>query len=330
MDNKKLADLLFPSDLGLKSVDYYEEKYKPRNLKEGSVVTRFAPSPTGFLHFGGLFTSYVANRVAKQSGGKYILRIEDTDQERKVEGGVEYLINGLKEFDITFDEREGKGEYGPYTQSERKNIYMAYAKHLVELGNGYPCFCSKEQLEADKNTQEVNKELVGYYGHYARCRDLSIEEVEENLKANKSFVIRLKSRGSIETVLRIKDAVRGDIMPIARRYNINQVLRACDYYFEKTGRRVTIEYILIKDLTATEDQLKQLIKLFQGTPYHINLIKMNPVEERGLMPITRDESVAFKEKLEEAGLSVTLRRTLGDDIDSACGQLRQKHLKNEE
>jgi|LGOV01.1.fsa_nt_gb 23S rRNA (adenine2503-C2)-methyltransferase len=121
------------------------------------------------------------------------------------------------------------------------------------------------------------------------------------------------------------DSVRQGLMPIAKKHNINQVLAACDYYFEQTGRRVIIEYILIKDVTATKEQEKALIALFQGTPYHINLIKMNPVEERGLLPITREESKAFAERLAQAGLSVTLRRTLGDDIDSACGQLRNKH-----
>ncbi|MFW6016962.1 MAG: glutamate--tRNA ligase, partial [bacterium] len=207
MDYKKLANLLFSKDI--KDISYYESKYKPRDLKDGAKVTRFAPSPTGFIHFGGLFTSFVGNVVARQSGGIQILRIEDTDQKRKIDKGVDLIINGLKNFDIDFDEYPGKGDYGPYIQSQRKDIYQAYAKYLVEKGRAYPCFCSPEKLENDKKQQEANKELIGYYGPYAHCRNLSYKEIEQKVNNGEKFAIRLKVPEDFEKKIVYKDAIRG-------------------------------------------------------------------------------------------------------------------------
>jgi|LGOV01.1.fsa_nt_gb glutamyl-tRNA synthetase len=226
MDYKKLADLLF-GEYNLKTPEEYLELYPKRDLPDGAVVTRFAPSPTGFLHFGGLFTSFVASRVAHQSGGKYILRIEDTDQERKVEGGEADIISGLAAFDITFDETPDNASsiYGPYRQSERKEIYMTFAKKLVEEGKAYPCFCSKDRLEGDREQQEVTKSLVGYYGPYAHCRNLSYEEVEAKVNAGEKFAIRLMVNSSLDTKIKVKDAIRGE-MKLSDNYNDVVILKS--------------------------------------------------------------------------------------------------------
>lgn len=214
MDYKKLADLLFPNVN--ETLEDYERKYPKRDLPKEAIVTRFAPSPTGFLHIGSVFTCLVASNFAKKSGGKFVLRIEDTDQTRKIDGAIELIISGLKRFGIEFDEGvglDGKdyGNYGPYTQSERKPIYMAMAKYLVSQGKAYPCFCTEDIAERDKKIQEANKELIGYYGSYAHCRNLTLEEVEANLKAGKPFAIRLKCNSSEDHKIVVEDAIRGTL-----------------------------------------------------------------------------------------------------------------------
>ncbi len=159
MDYKELADLIFPN---AKPIEYYEEKYPARNLEEGSMVTRFAPSPTGFIHIGGLFGSIVDTKLATQSNGVFILRIEDTDQKREIQNGIAQIVNGLADFGIVPDEgmiseTEEKGNYGPYKQSDRKDIYQAYAKSLIQKGLAYPCFCSPEELDETRQKQETAK-----------------------------------------------------------------------------------------------------------------------------------------------------------------------------
>ena len=159
MDYKELANLIFPN---VKPIEYYEEKYPERNLPEGAMVTRFAPSPTGFIHIGGLFGSIVDRKIAKQSNGIFILRVEDTDQKREIENGTLQIVNGLADFGIIPDEgmiseTEEKGNYGPYKQSERKDIYQAFAKSLIERGLAYPCFCSPEELDETREKQEAAK-----------------------------------------------------------------------------------------------------------------------------------------------------------------------------
>ena len=214
MDYKKLADILFP-DVTL-TLDDLEKMYPERNLKQGAIVTRFAPSPTGFLHIGSVFTCLVASNFAKKSGGKFILRIEDTDQNRLIDGAIGLIIDGLKRYKIEFDEgrtEDGKdfGDYGTYMQSLRKPIYMAMAKYLVSIGKAYPCFCDDQTTQRDKTIQEANKELIGYYGAYAHCRDLTLEEVEENLKQGKKFAIRLKCESNADKKIIVEDAIRGTL-----------------------------------------------------------------------------------------------------------------------
>ncbi len=215
MTNKDLANLIFPNVD--KDINYYENLYPERNLKEGSVVSRFAPSPTGFVHMGSLFSAFLASKVAKDTNGIFYIRIEDTDQERKVENGVENIIRDLTNFGIEIDEgvigedRE-KGQYGPYVQSHRKEIYQTYAKHLIEEGLAYPCFCSPEELEEIRNMQEINKEQIGYYGSFAKCRLLSVEEAARRIDNGDKYVIRLKSPGDANNKVKIKDLVKKELV----------------------------------------------------------------------------------------------------------------------
>ena len=213
-DNMKLAELLFP-DITLTPEDM-EKKYPPRNLKEGSKVTRLAPSPTGFLHFGNLFTGTVAFKAARSTDdGVFFVRVEDTDQKRKVEGAIEVMLEGLKAFDIVADEGvvgEGveKGDYGPYHQSQRKPIYHVYAKSLVQQGLAYPCFCSAQELDAIREKQE-KEPIKGYWGEYAACRNLSLEQIEENIAKGMEWTLRLRSPGELDKKCYFDDMIKGKI-----------------------------------------------------------------------------------------------------------------------
>ena len=213
MDFNELADLIFPN---AKEVAYYEEKYPERNLPEGAMVTRFAPSPTGFIHIGGLFGSIIDRKLAQQSNGVFILRIEDTDQKREIENGVSQIVDGLKDFDIIPDEgvvSENKeiGDYGPYKQSERKDIYQAYAKSLIKQGLAYPCFCTPEELEEIRAKQEAAKIRPGYYGVWAKYRTLPIDEAAEKIKNGEKYIIRFKSQGREDRRIKHKDSIKGNI-----------------------------------------------------------------------------------------------------------------------
>lgn len=214
MDLKKLASALIP-DEDLIAPDKYEEIYPERNLPKGAEVTRLAPSPTGFIHLGNLFSALADERTAHTSGGVFYLRIEDTDEKRKVEGAVESVIRSLKYFGIKFDEgAEIQSElnvYGPYYQRQRAKIYRAYAKRLIEQGYAYPCFCTAEELDKVREEQNAEKLTTGYYGKYAKCRNLTEEEIYKNLEAGKPFVIRLKSQGDVNNKITFRDAIKGDI-----------------------------------------------------------------------------------------------------------------------
>lgn len=212
-DVLKLAELLFP-DVTLLPEDM-EKRYPERQLKEGARVTRLAPSPTGFLHFGNLFTGTVAYRTAKVTDGVFFVRVEDTDQKRKVEGAVEVMLGGLEAFGVVADEGVvgediEKGDYGPYYQSQRKEIYHVFAKSLVKQDLAYPCFCSAEELDEIRAAQE-NESVKGYWGEYARCRKLSYEEIEANIKAGKPWTLRLKSPGDLEKKCFFDDMIKGKI-----------------------------------------------------------------------------------------------------------------------
>ena len=213
MDYKDLANLIFPN---AKEISYYEEKYPERNLPEGAIVTRFAPSPTGFVHIGGLYQALVAKTVAEKTKGVFFLRVEDTDQKREVENGVTGIVNSLKDFDMAPDEgmvsdTEEIGNYGPYKQSLRKEIYQAYAKYLIEQGKAYPCFCTPEEGEEIRKKQEAAKIRPGYYGVWAKCRNLTVEEAAEKIKNGEKYIVRFKSPGREDRKIKHKDIIKGNV-----------------------------------------------------------------------------------------------------------------------
>ena len=212
MDRKDLANLIFPN---AKDYTFYEEKYVARSLPEGAVVTRFAPSPTGFVHIGGIYQSLIARLMTKDQG-VFFVRIEDTDQKREVEGGTKQIIDALYDFDLApneyVDENDvDHGEYGPYKQSLRKEIYHSYAKKLLEEGNAYPCFCSPEDLDAIRNDQEKAKESTGYYGKWTKCRNMPVDMAIERIKNGDPYIIRFKSPGNPDKKIKHKDVIKGAV-----------------------------------------------------------------------------------------------------------------------
>ena len=210
MDRKEYADFLLKTE---HDYEYYEKKYPKRNLKDGAMVTRLAPSPTGFVHLGSLDVGFVDRIMASQSGGVCYLRIEDTDTKRTVENGINEIIDSLDKFGITFDEgvtKDGEiGEYGPYIQSKREDIYKAFAKKLIIEDKAYPCFCSHEDVEHIKEIQAKNKEQLGYYGRWAKCRKLTMEDVIERVNNGEKYIIRLKSRGNPNHRIKFRDEIVG-------------------------------------------------------------------------------------------------------------------------
>ena len=213
MNYKDLADLIFPD---AEDISYYEEKYPRRDLKEGAIVTRYAPSPTGVMHIGGLYQALIAKKIVKQTEGVFFVRIEDTDQKREIENGTMEIINSLNSFGLKPDEgmlseSEEKGNYGPYKQSQRKEIYQAYAKYLIEQGKAYPCFCTPEDVEEIRNKQEAAKIRPGYYGVWAKCRNNTVEEMAEKIKNGEKYIIRFKSPGREDRKIKHKDVIKGNV-----------------------------------------------------------------------------------------------------------------------
>ncbi|MGN0805168.1 MAG: glutamate--tRNA ligase [Candidatus Coproplasma sp.] len=214
MDLIKLAKTLIP-DEDLLPLEEYEKMYPERQLKKGAEVTRLAPSPTGFIHLGNLYSALADERIAHTTDGIFYLRIEDTDLKRKVDGAVESVIRSLKYFGLNFDEGaeidSPLNNYGPYYQRQRAKIYRAYVKDLIERGLAYPCFCTEDELNAVRAEQTERKEITGYYGKYAKCRNLTEEQIYSNLAEGKPFVIRLKSQGNTQNKITFKDRIKGEI-----------------------------------------------------------------------------------------------------------------------
>lgn len=214
MDNKKLADILFPDIC--KNTQYYLDKYPKRDLDKDAEVVRFAPSPTGFLHIGGVFTALLNYKIATESNGVIIIRIEDTDQKREVEGAIVDIIDTMHHYGIKFkegmiNETEEIGSYGPYKQSDRKEIYQCFAKDLVEKGLAYPCFCSEEDISDVREQQIKLKQNPGYYGKWAKCRNLTMDEIQSHIDKGEKYIVRLKSPGNPKNRVSIKDLIRGNI-----------------------------------------------------------------------------------------------------------------------
>ena len=267
MDYQALAQLLFPDVTD--TPEDLEARFPLRNVPEGAVVTRMAPSPTGFVHLGNLVQGLTSERMAHQSGGVLFLRVEDTDAKREVPGAVEVLINTLKHYGIHFDEgatMDGdNGIYGPYRQRQRAAIYHVYAKKLVSEGKAYPCFCTEEELAAMREKQEANKETTGYYGKYAMWRDRSLEEIQEKLQAGAPWVLRFRSTGSVENQFKFDDLVKGKLT--ITENNVDHVLLKSDgiptYHFAH----------------AVDDHLMRTTHVVRGDewlptlPFHIQLFQ---------------------------------------------------------
>ena len=267
MDYLALADLLFPNVT--ETPESLEERFPARNAPEGAVITRMAPSPTGFVHLGNLVQGLTSERMAHQSGGVLFLRVEDTDAKREVPGAVEVLIDTLKHYGIQFDEgatHDGDaGLYGPYRQRQRASIYHVYAKKLVSEGQAYPCFCTEEELSAMREKQEAAKETTGYYGQYAMWRDRSMEDIQAQLDAGNPWVLRFRSTGSIENQFKFDDLVKGKLT--ITENNVDHVLLKSDgiptYHFAH----------------AVDDHLMRTTHVVRGDewlptlPFHIQLFK---------------------------------------------------------
>lgn len=211
---EQMAELLLPNID--KTPDYYENMYPARNLPEGARVTRIAPSPTGYLHLGTLFASLINRITATTSGGVFFTRIEDTDKKREIEGGIEDIIDGLWRFGIKIDEgfisgNEESGEFGPYQQSRRAEIYQCYVKELIKQGLAYPCFCTAEELDAVRTKQEAEKIRTGYHGEWAKHRNITFEEAKALIDEGKPFVVRLRSPGNEENRIAFDDVIKGKI-----------------------------------------------------------------------------------------------------------------------
>ena len=267
MTNKELANIMYPSVT--KTISDYENIYPERNIDEKAVVSRFAPSPTGFVHMGSLLTVFVTNKAAKDTNGIFYLRIEDTDGKRTVES-IDGIVKDLKSFNIEIDEgaisdNEEIGNYGPYVQSKRIDIYNTFAKWLVENDYAYPCFCSEEDINEIRSVQESKKDRIGYYGKYARCRNLTNEERAERIKNGEKFVLRLKSTGDFNKKVVINDLVRGNI-----EYPENDI----DHVLIKSDGVPVYHFAHIVD-----DHLMRTTHVTRGeewlpsTPLHIELFK---------------------------------------------------------
>ncbi|MCI6434832.1 MAG: glutamate--tRNA ligase [Clostridiales bacterium] len=267
MDYQALADLLFPNVT--ETPEEVEARFPKRQVPEGAVITRMAPSPTGFVHLGNLVQGMISERMAHQSGGVLFLRVEDTDAKREVPGAVEVLIGSLKHYHINFDEGAtidgDSGDYGPYRQRQRAAIYHVFAKKLVSEGKAYPCFCTEEELSALREQQEANKETTGYYGKYAIWRDRPLEEIKQQLDAGNPWVLRFKSMGSIENQFKFDDLVKGKLT--ITENNVDHVLLKSDgiptYHFAH----------------AVDDHLMQTTHVVRGDewlpslPFHIQLFQ---------------------------------------------------------
>ena len=213
MDYKDLADLIFPD---AKPIKYYEEKYPERNLPEGAMVVRIGPSPTGSVHIGTIYQALIATMLAKRTNGVFFMRVEDTDQKREVKDGIKDIIESLRYFELMPNEgmkteTEWYGEYGPYRQSMRKEIYQAYAKYMIEMGKAYPCFCTPEDGEEMRAKQEAAGVRPGYYGVWAKCRNITVEEAVEKIKNREKYIIRFKSPGREDKKIKHKDVIKGNV-----------------------------------------------------------------------------------------------------------------------
>lgn len=291
-ERKELAELLFPNIKHDRA--YYENMYPERDLADGAMVTRYGPSPTGSVHLGNLFSAFCDMIYARQSNGVFFLRIEDTDQKRMVEGGIENITGVLKGFNILPTEGYSfGGNYGSYQQSKRTEIYQTYVKDLIENGLAYPCFMTEEEQDEIKEEQAINKMKIGIYGVYAVDRDLSLDEVKEHLNNNEEYVIRLKSPGNAKNQIEVVDCIKGKIK--FPEHDVDTVLLKKDgtptYHFAH----------------AIDDHLMHTTHVIRGDewvsslPLHYQLFQIlgfSPVKYAHIAPITiKDKETGTIRKL---------------------------------
>ena len=262
MNYNDLANLLYPDVT--KTIEDLEKMYPARYLSSGQEVCRFAPSPTGRMHMGNLYASFIPEVMAKQTNGVFILRIEDTDNKRAIDNGIELIINDLEHYNYVINEDPIKGGvYGPYIQTERKEIYHIVAKYLVSIGRAYPCFCSEEELTNMRERQEMRKDRIGYYGKYAKCRDLSYEEIKKHIDAGDKWVLRLKSMGDFNKKIVFKDLVKGTIeLP---QNDIDQVLIKSDGIPPYAFAHVCDDHFMRVTVVTRDDSY------ISSVPYHMEL-----------------------------------------------------------
>jgi glutamyl-tRNA synthetase len=294
-DSQQIAQLLFPNITA--DIQQILLASQPRELAEGAEVTRYAPSPTGFLHIGGVYAAMISERIAHQSGGVFILRIEDTDKQREIADGVKILAAGLGKFGIVPDEgvlpdMTEVGAYGPYIQSERLPLYHAFLKDLVARGFAYPCFCASEELEATRETQELQKIKTGYYGRFAKHRDITAAEVEERIARGEKFVVRVKSQGADGQKFAFKDLVKGGLTLSSNDQ---------DSILLKSDGFPTYHWA-----HCVDDKLMQTTKVIRGdewlssAPLHVELFTLmgwQHLEYAHIAPIVKIDETGSKRKL---------------------------------
>ena len=318
MTNKDLANLIF-KDLKLTHDDCLK-KYPKRNLPDGAVVTRYAPSPTGFVHMGNVYAAFIERKMARQSNGVFYLRIEDTDQKRYVKDGIQRIIKDMKDFNIEFDEcplneTEEIGNYGPYIQSQRKDIYQAFVKHFVENGLAYPCFCTEHELSDMREHQMSIKDRLGYYGKYAKCRNLSIDEAYKRIESGESFVIRFKSNGDYNKKIIVNDLVKGKIeFPENDKDEI--ILKSTDglptYHFAHL-----VDDVLMGTTHVIRDQ-----NWLPSTPLHIQLFSaygVKPLKYAHISPVNKKDGDSIRKlsKRKDPEAAVSYYHEMGIPVEAA-------------
>ena len=311
MDYKKLAGLLFPD---AKDISYYLEKYPKREKKDGEEILRFAPSPTGFIHMGSLFAAFVPEIFSHQSNGKFILRIEDTDQKREIDNGIENIIRDLKNYKFIIDESPmNEGKYGPYIQTKRKEIYLSFAKYLVSIGKAYPCFCSEESIQKMRETQQEKKDRIGYYGKYAKCRNLTYEEIEAKIKNGDKFVIRLKSEGDFNKKFIFNDLIKGKMeFP---ENDIDHVLLKSDGLPPYAFAHVVDDYLMdITTITRADEYVSSI-------PYHLQIWEafgFPAPQYAHIAPLTKREGTTIRKlsKRKDPEAAVSYYSEMGIPVDA--------------
>lgn len=336
MDGNKLAELIFPNIRG--TIAQLEERFPKRELPEGAYVTRFAPSPTGYMHIGGLYAAMISSRLARQTNGVFYLRIEDTDKKRELEGGVQEIIQSLAGYGVEFDEGPfagGEKAYGPYKQSDRKEIYQICVKELMRAGHAYPCFCTADSLDKIRREQEEKKDDIGYYGAYACCRNLSYEQIKEKVNAGIPYVIRLKAPQAEGKHVVYTDPIRGSIEMPENKMDI--VLLKSDgiptYHFA----HVVDDYFMRTNLVVRGDEWmasypvhKQMFDLcgFQAPDYlHISpIMKMDGTAKRKLSK-RKDPEAAVSYYLEQGFPADSVKEYL---LTVANSDYEEWHIANPE